>query len=150
MDDSQIAATERMLIALRSQAARLLSEAPARVHSLRIYAGDAGIELAWPDSGADGAMPIAGPVPNEPGAGTHQVRAPAVGTFYRAPAPDAEPFVEVGDEVEVGQQLCVIEAMKLLNAVESEVAGTIAEILVEDGDAVEYAQPLFVVRGEVA
>ncbi len=74
------------------------------------------------------------------------VRAPIVGTFYRAPAPDAPPFVEVGDHVKPGDVLCIIEAMKLMNEIESEVSGTIKEILVENAQPVEYDQPLFVIE----
>ncbi|REJ34949.1 MAG: hypothetical protein DIU82_08110 [Bacillota bacterium] len=75
-----------------------------------------------------------------------QITAPMVGTFYRAPAPDAEPYVKVGDIVEVGQTLCIIEAMKLMNEIESEVRGRVVEILVENAQPVEYGQPLFVLE----
>jgi|SRR5690606_12600420 len=75
-----------------------------------------------------------------------QITAPMVGTFYRAPAPDAEPYVKVGDVVEVGQTLCIIEAMKLMNEIESEVRGRVTEILVENAEPVEYGQPLFVLE----
>jgi len=75
-----------------------------------------------------------------------QITAPMVGTFYRAPAPDAEPYVKVGDIVEVGQTLCIIEAMKLMNEIESEVRGRVTEILVENAQPVEYGQPLFVLE----
>lgn len=75
-----------------------------------------------------------------------QITAPMVGTFYRAPAPDAEPYVREGSIIEVGQPLCIIEAMKLMNEIESEVAGRIVRILVENGQAVEYGQPLFLVE----
>ena len=71
------------------------------------------------------------------------VASPIVGTFYRAPAPDAAPFVEVGARVKKGQVLCVIEAMKLMNEIESEMDGVIARILVENGHPVEYGEPLF-------
>lgn len=74
------------------------------------------------------------------------VTAPMVGTFYRAPSPDAEPYIKVGDAVEVGQPLCIIEAMKLMNEIESEVAGRIVEILVENAQPIEYGQPLFIVE----
>jgi acetyl-CoA carboxylase biotin carboxyl carrier protein len=73
-------------------------------------------------------------------------KAPMVGTFYRAAAPDAPPFVEVGSEVEIGQSLAVIEAMKLLNEVESDVVGRLTEILVENGAFVELGQPLFTIE----
>jgi len=78
--------------------------------------------------------------------GCVEITAPIVGTFYRKPAPDAEPFVEVGDRVEKGQVVCIIEAMKLFNEIESEVSGVIRKILVEDGEPVEYGQPLFLVE----
>lgn len=74
------------------------------------------------------------------------VTSPIVGTFYRAPAPDAPPFVQVGDRVEKGQSLCIIEAMKLMNEIESEVAGEVVAILVENEEMVEYGQPLIQIR----
>ena len=73
------------------------------------------------------------------------VKSPLVGTFYAAPAEDAEPFVKVGDSVKEGQVLAIVEAMKLMNEIESDFAGTVTEILVENGEAVEYGQPLFVI-----
>ncbi|MGF6791077.1 acetyl-CoA carboxylase biotin carboxyl carrier protein [Paraburkholderia sp. 35.1] len=75
----------------------------------------------------------------------HVVTSPMVGTFYRAPSPGADPFVQVGDTVKEGQTICIIEAMKLLNEIESDKSGVVKEILVENGQAVEYGQPLFVV-----
>lgn len=74
------------------------------------------------------------------------VKSPMVGTFYQAPGPDAAPFVELGQKVNVGETLCIIEAMKILNEIESEKAGVIRQILVENGQAVEYGQPLFVIE----
>lgn len=76
----------------------------------------------------------------------YTVTAPMVGTFYRAPAPDADPYVQVGDSVTTGQALCIIEAMKLMNEIESEVDGRIVKILVENAQPVEYGEPLFVVE----
>jgi acetyl-CoA carboxylase biotin carboxyl carrier protein len=76
----------------------------------------------------------------------HEVRSPIVGTFYRAPAPDAEPYVEVGQEVSVGSVLCIVEAMKLMNEIESDLNGRIAQILVENGKPVEYNQVLFMIE----
>ncbi len=73
------------------------------------------------------------------------VKSPMVGTFYRAPAPGASAFVEIGTAVTAGQTLCIIEAMKLMNEIESDVTGTISRILVESGQPVEYGEPLFVV-----
>jgi acetyl-CoA carboxylase biotin carboxyl carrier protein len=90
-------------------------------------------------AGTPGAPPAA-----EPPAGT-LVKSPMVGTFYRSPGPDAKPFVEVGQAVKQGDTLCIIEAMKLLNEIEAEISGTIREILVENGQPVEYGQPLFLV-----
>lgn len=74
------------------------------------------------------------------------IKSPMVGTFYRAPAPDAPPFAEVGQDIEVGQVVCIIEAMKLMNEIKSEVAGRITEVLMQNGEAVEFGQPLFSVE----
>lgn len=76
----------------------------------------------------------------------HIVTSPMVGTFYKAPSPDAAPFVTVGSQVEVGTVICIIEAMKTLNQIESDKAGVIASILVENGQPVEFGQPLFVIK----
>ena len=75
----------------------------------------------------------------------HVVKSPMVGTFYRATAPGAKPLVEVGQSVAVGDVLCIIEAMKLMNEIEAEVAGTVKAILVENGEPLEYGEPLFVI-----
>jgi acetyl-CoA carboxylase biotin carboxyl carrier protein len=75
-----------------------------------------------------------------------EIKAPIVGTFYRAPAPDAEPYVRVGDMVSVGQPLCIIEAMKIMNVIESEVAGKVLQILVENAQPVEFNQTLFIIE----
>jgi len=74
------------------------------------------------------------------------LRSPMVGTFYRSPAPDTPPFVQEGDMVQKGQALCIIEAMKMMNEIESEVAGRVVKILVENGQPVEYDQPLMVIE----
>jgi len=78
-------------------------------------------------------------------AGEHTVPAPMVGTYYSAPSPGAKTFVEIGDEVKVGQVLCIIEAMKMMNQIESEHAGRVKAILVKNGEPVEFGQPLFVI-----
>jgi len=78
----------------------------------------------------------------------HIIKSPLVGTFYRAPAPGAKPFVEVGSRVKKGDVLCIIEAMKIMNEVKSDVDGVVEEILVENGQPVEYGQPLFKIRLE--
>jgi acetyl-CoA carboxylase biotin carboxyl carrier protein len=72
-----------------------------------------------------------------------EIRSPMVGTFYRSPSPDADEYVKVGDEISPGKILCIIEAMKLMNEIEAEISGKIVEILVENGNPVEYNQPLF-------
>lgn len=78
----------------------------------------------------------------------HKIVSPMVGTFYRRPAPDKEPYVKVGDKVKKDTIVCIVEAMKLFNEIEAEVEGEIVEILVEDGQLVEYGQPLFLVKPE--
>ncbi|SHK19623.1 acetyl-CoA carboxylase biotin carboxyl carrier protein [Thermocrinis minervae] len=79
----------------------------------------------------------------------HVIRSPLVGTFYRSPSPGAPPFVEVGDIVSPGQVLCIIEALKVMNEIESDVAGRVVKILVENGETVEYGQPLFLIDTNV-
>lgn len=92
---------------------------------------------------AAAAAPPKEPVPEE---GLHMVKSPIVGTFYEAPSPGAPPFVKVGDSVEVGQVLCIVEAMKLLNEIESDVAGEIVKKLGSNGQPIEYGQELFAIR----
>jgi acetyl-CoA carboxylase biotin carboxyl carrier protein len=82
----------------------------------------------------------------ESGKQYHEVHSPIVGTFYRAPAPDAEVYTEIGQAVKVGTVLCIVEAMKLMNEIESDAEGTIVKILVENGKPVEYNQPLFLIE----
>lgn len=79
-------------------------------------------------------------------AGMHEIKSPIVGTFYRAPAPDADSYVQLGDTISAGSVLCIVEAMKLMNEIESDVSGKIVKILVENGKPVEYNQPLFLVQ----
>ena len=81
--------------------------------------------------------------------GLYVVRSPVVGTFYRAPTPGEEPYVEVGDHIRAGQILCIVEAMKLMNEIPAEVSGEVVEILAENARGVEYDQPLFRIRPEV-
>jgi acetyl-CoA carboxylase biotin carboxyl carrier protein len=88
---------------------------------------------------ADIAQPKA--KPNE-----HVITAPMVGTFYGAPSPGAKPFIEIGDEIKVGQVLCIIEAMKMMNQIEADKAGRVTSIMARNGDPVEFGQPLFVVE----
>lgn len=100
------------------------------------------------------AAPAAAPVAAAPAAAPaapaaddgHKLLSPIVGTFYRAPSPDADAFVQVGQHVNVGDTLCIVEAMKLMNEIESDAAGTVVKILVENGQPVEYNQPMFIIK----
>lgn len=115
-----------------------------------IMASPAAAPAAPPAAPAAPETPAAAPAAPaaEPGSGANEslVLAPIVGTFYEAPSPDADAFVAVGDRVEVGQTLCIIEAMKLMNEIQAEEAGTIKQILVQNAEPVEYDQPLFVIE----
>ena len=82
----------------------------------------------------------------EPANNLHEIKSPIVGTFYRAPAPDADPYVQVGDTISVGSVMCIVEAMKLMNEIESDIEGKIVKILAENGKPVEYNQPLFLIQ----
>ncbi len=93
---------------------------------------------------AASAVPAAAPAPVTPEG--HAVKSPMVGTFYRSAAPGAKPFVDVGSTVSVGDTICIIEAMKLMNEIECDKAGVIKAILVESGQAVEYGQPMFMIE----
>jgi acetyl-CoA carboxylase biotin carboxyl carrier protein len=79
-------------------------------------------------------------------AGLHIIKSPIVGTFYEASAPGAEPYIKVGDQIESGQVVCIVEAMKLMNEIESDVAGEVVKRMVASGQPVEYGQPLFAIR----
>ncbi|AWI76942.1 acetyl-CoA carboxylase, biotin carboxyl carrier protein [Parazoarcus communis] len=98
---------------------------------------------------AAAAAPVAVAVASEPDADAlpdgHVIKSPMVGTFYRASAPGAKPLAEVGQSINEGDRLCIIEAMKLMNEIECEVSGTVKAVLVENGQPVEYGQPLFVI-----
>lgn len=112
----------------------------------------------WDPGRATAAMPLAA-APEAAGQGTtagesaakskpneHVITAPMVGTFYASPSPGSKPFIEIGDEVKVGQVLCIIEAMKMMNQIEADRAGRITSIMARNGDPVEFGQPLFVVE----
>lgn len=103
------------------------------------------IVVAGAEPAAAGA-PVAERAPAAEAGDVHVVKSPIVGTFYEAPSPGAEPFVKLGDQVGTGQVLCIIEAMKLMNEIESDVAGEVVRIYVESGQPVEYGQPLFAIR----
>ena len=93
---------------------------------------------------APAVAPAAAAAEPEPVQEGHLVKAPMVGTFYRSPSPDAKPFVEVGQAVKEGDTICIIEAMKLMNEIEADASGVVKAILVENGQPVEYGQPLFI------
>jgi acetyl-CoA carboxylase biotin carboxyl carrier protein len=99
---------------------------------------------AMPAAPAVAAAPLPPAAPEAPAG--HKVKSPMVGTFYRSSAPGAKPFVEVGQSIKEGETICIIEAMKILNEIETDKAGTITQILCENGQAVEYGQPLFVIE----
>jgi len=92
------------------------------------------------------AADAAAAAPSSPGEGAHVLVSPIVGTFYQAPSPDAEPFVTIGSRVRKGQVLCIIEAMKLMNEIESDADGTVVEIYPQNAQAVEFGEPLFAIR----
>ena len=122
-----------------------ITEGEEKVRICRQTAGGTPMIMAAPQMQMPMAAPAApaAPKPEEPTG--HTLKSPMVGTFYRAPSPGAPSFVEVGQSVTKGQTLCIIEAMKLLNEIESDVAGTVKAILVENGQPVEYGQPLFLI-----
>jgi acetyl-CoA carboxylase biotin carboxyl carrier protein len=105
------------------------------------------IPVSAPAAPATSAAPAAGGAASAaPPQGTHVLTSPIVGTFYRSPSPDADPFVEVGSRVKKGQVLCIVEAMKLMNEIESDVDGVIAEIYPQNAQAVEFGEPLFAIK----
>lgn len=104
------------------------------------------LQQAPPPAPSPAAEPAAAPSPAEASARGHSVKSPMVGTFYRAANPESANFVEPGSKVKVGDTLCIIEAMKLLNEIEADQAGTVTAVLVENGQPVEFGQPLFVIE----
>jgi acetyl-CoA carboxylase biotin carboxyl carrier protein len=126
-----------------------IQEGEERVRITRAVAPAAQGHLLTAGS-AIAAAPVAAPVPVAPAAPAqpegHLVKSPMVGTFYRSASPGAKAFVEVGDSVQVGDPLCIIEAMKLMNEIESDQAGVVKQILVENGQPVEFGQPLVIIE----
>ncbi|MGR3806325.1 acetyl-CoA carboxylase biotin carboxyl carrier protein [Pasteurella testudinis] len=108
------------------------------------YSLPAAAPAAAPVAVAAPAVPAAEPVAAE--VSGHAVRSPMVGTFYRSPSPEASPFVEVGSTVKVGDALCIVEAMKMMNRIEADKAGVVKAILVNDGEAVEFDQSLIIIE----
>jgi acetyl-CoA carboxylase biotin carboxyl carrier protein len=127
-----------------SRASSLAAQAAA-AHALAAHPAPAAVPAAPASRGAAGAVPSA-EAPASPVQLGHTVNSPMVGTFYRAPSPDAKPFVEVGSVVSVGDTLCIIEAMKMMNEIEADKGGVVKAVLKENGQAVEYGEPLFVIE----
>jgi acetyl-CoA carboxylase biotin carboxyl carrier protein len=126
-----------------------ISEGEERVRITRSLPGHAQANAASATAPVTSLIPAASPAPTAPAAAPeaegHVVKSPMVGTFYRSASPGAKPFVEVGDSVQVGDPLCIIEAMKLMNEIEADQAGSVKAILIENGQPVEYGQPLIII-----
>lgn len=122
---------------------RISRAAPAVVPAAIQYAAAPVAPAAAPAAAPVAATPAEAPAAEISG---HQVRSPMVGTFYRSPSPEAKAFVEVGQTVKVGDALCIVEAMKMMNRIEADKAGVVKAILVNDGEAVEFDQPLIVIE----
>jgi len=116
-------------------------EAAAHTYAMRAAPAAAPLPPAVPGPALTPAEGVPKPKSNE-----HIITAPMVGTFYAAPSPGAKAFVEIGDEIKVGQVLCVIEAMKMMNQIEADKAGKLTSIMARNGDPVEFGQPLFVIE----
>ena len=119
---------------------------PAPAAAPRGGAARAAAETATGLTGLGGPISDARPAAPELGPGHRYVQSPMVGTFYRAASPDSDPFVEEGDSVRKGQALCIIEAMKMMNEIEAEIGGKLVKILCENGQPVEYGQPLMIIE----
>jgi acetyl-CoA carboxylase biotin carboxyl carrier protein len=132
-------AGSRVKIKGRAQVAAAPASAPPAAAS----AGAQSALEASPVSAAPTPEPEAAPAEDE---NLHAISSPIVGTFYRAPNPDADPYIKVGDFVEPGQTLCIVEAMKLMNEIECDVSGTVVRVLPENAQPVEYGENLFLVR----
>ena len=122
---------------------RISRAAPAVAPAAIQYAAAPVAPVAAPAAVSAPASPAEAPAAEVSG---HQVRSPMVGTFYRSPSPEAKAFVEVGQTVKVGDALCIVEAMKMMNRIEADKAGVVKAILVNDGEAVEFDQPLIVIE----
>jgi acetyl-CoA carboxylase biotin carboxyl carrier protein len=118
------------------------SHAVPQVAQLGVLPAAAGAAAAT----ASAALPAAESAAPKPKPNEHVITAPMVGTFYASPSPGAKAFVEIGDEIKVGQVLCIIEAMKMMNQIEADKAGRITSVMAQNGDPVEFGQPLFVVE----
>jgi acetyl-CoA carboxylase biotin carboxyl carrier protein len=123
---------------------RIVKSAPAPVAMVTQMAAPAPVAVAAPAAPVPAASPA--PAAVEAPAAGHTVKSPMVGTFYRSSSPGAKSFAEVGQQVKEGDTICIIEAMKILNEIEADQAGTITKILAENGQAVEYGAPLFIIE----
>ena len=130
-----------------------IKEGEESVRISRMPTGGAVAQMPMYAPAALAAAPVAAPagaaaaaVAAGPKSTDHVVQAPMVGTYYSAPSPGAKPYVGIGDEVKAGQVLCIIEAMKMMNQIESDKAGKVTAIMVQNGDPVEFGQPLFVIE----
>jgi acetyl-CoA carboxylase biotin carboxyl carrier protein len=148
---SEPARLRELLAAVQDSVRVLLSDVPSQPQRVHLRVGDVLVELEWPPGtsaipSADAAVQAAGGTEDARESALRYIRAEMVGTFYHASEPGAKPFVAVGDLVEPGQQVGILEAMKLMTPVKAGLCGRIAEILVADGEAVEYGQPLLAVE----
>jgi acetyl-CoA carboxylase biotin carboxyl carrier protein len=133
-----------LLDQVRRSAVRLLAEVGPTPRNLRVRAGDIAVEIEWHEHGGHQVtVPVPVPVELPPEEEAEYLTAPTVGVFYHAPEPGADPFVRAGDLVEPGQQIGIVEAMKLMIPVEADRAGRVTEVLKADGEPVEYADRLF-------
>jgi acetyl-CoA carboxylase biotin carboxyl carrier protein len=121
---------------------------PVQMAAILAAAKTSGAPAAAPAASAPVSIAAAAapPAETDPFAGAHIVKSPIVGTFYDASSPDAEPYVQVGDMVSVGKVVCIVEAMKLMNEIESDAAGEVVKVFVKPGQPVEYGQALFAVK----
>jgi acetyl-CoA carboxylase biotin carboxyl carrier protein len=137
-----------LLDELCRHAVQILDGTRGPVRSVRLRAGEITVEVERPEATAVAQQTVvvaeSQPVVEEVDP-DESICAPTVGTFYRAPEPGAEPFVREGDEVQAGQQVAILEAMKLMNPIEADRSGRVVRVLVPDGESVEYGQPLFVI-----
>ncbi|MEV5832081.1 biotin/lipoyl-containing protein [Nocardia sp. NPDC052112] len=136
----------RILDAIQTGALQLLAGFPQQPSALRVQVGEVTIEAEWQVSAASvetaGGAVEAAAAPDSPPLGA-VLRAPSVGVFYRSPEPGADPFVQVGDRVTAGQQIAIVEAMKLMIPVTTQTSGVITEVLKEDSEPVQFDEPLF-------
>jgi acetyl-CoA carboxylase biotin carboxyl carrier protein len=159
---SEVLPPEDRTVALREEVVELARALPGDLRRLSVRSGDRAIEVEWSPALVDDSQaptrigparrPDAGPGERTDGPetdvpeGVSAVRAPLVGTFYLAPTPGADPFVQVGDEIEPGQTLAIVEAMKLMNPIVADGPGVVTEVLVGDAESVEFDQILMLLR----